>query len=219
MFRLLRGREFYFYKHNPLLNGMMEYHFLLQWHAARLSHEATLCSQLFMAHVYMGTQLRHPDDPVWPDMEFVLFNQDPRYVLLKRPPESPEEARTLFDLATGQPTLKQVGSYHINRRNLNRGDLGRPTYDPNTKSRNFRDASIFGETVYLLEGASGCWIKKAPRGAFHGKIGTIATALLEASSPEATRDRLACAMKDMQEKQGLRLEPIDGRDGLTLKRS
>jgi hypothetical protein len=108
-----------------------------------------------------------------------------------------------------------VGSYDINRLNLNRGDLGRPTYDPNTKSLNFRDASVFGETVCLPEGASGYWIKKAPGRAFNGKIGTIATALLEASSPDATRGRLARAMKDTQEKQGLRLEPINGGDGLT----
>jgi hypothetical protein len=77
---------------------MMKYHFLLQWHAAGLSHEATTCSHLFMAHGYVGTQLKYPNDPVWPDMEFVLFNQDPRYVLLKRPPENLEEARTLFDI-------------------------------------------------------------------------------------------------------------------------
>jgi hypothetical protein len=194
---------------------MMKYHYFVHWHAAGLSHEATSCSLLFMAHVYMGAQLRSPSDPVWPDMEFMLFSQDPRYVLLKRPPESPEEARTLFDLATGQPTLKQVGSYTLDRLNLNRGDLGRPGYDPTTKSRLFRDASVFGETVYLPRGAGGCWIKKLPGGALSGRIDTIATALLAASSPDATRGRLARAMKASREKQGLKLEPITGRDGLT----
>jgi hypothetical protein len=195
---------------------MMKYHFLVHWHAAGLSHEATTCSMLFMAQVYMGAQLRIPADPVWPDMEFVLFNQDPRYVLLKRSPETPEQARTLFDLATGQPTAKQVGSYDLNHLILNRGDLGKPGYDPNIKSRFFRDASAFGETVYLPKGASAYWIDKVPGGAFNGRIDTIATALLAAASPEATRGRLARAIKESQEKQGgLSLELINGRDGLT----
>ncbi|KAI4953212.1 hypothetical protein J4E86_006753 [Alternaria arbusti] len=215
IFGMMKKKAFYIYKHHPLLNGMLKYHFLVHWHAAGLSHEATSCSLLFMAHVYMGTQLRSPSDPVWPDMEFMLFSQDPRYVLIKRPPESPEEARTLFDLATGQPTLKQVQSYTFDRLDLSRGDLGRPRYDPTNKSRLFRDATVFGETVYLPRGASGCWIKKIPGGAFNGRIDTITTALLEASAPDATRGRLARAMQASQEQQGLKLEPINGRDGLT----
>jgi hypothetical protein len=214
MFKFLRSEEFYFYKRHPLLSGMMKYHWFVHWHAAGLSHEATTCSLLFIAHVYMGIQLRNPSDPVWPDMEFMLFSQDPRYVLLKRPPESPEDARTLFDLVTGQPTLKQVGSYTFDRLNLNCGDLGRPGYDPTIRSRLFRDASVFGETVYLPRGAGGCWIKKDTCGAFSGRIDTITTALIAASSPDATRSRLARAMKVFQEKQGLKLEPINGSDGL-----
>jgi hypothetical protein len=148
-------------------------------------------------------------------MEFVLFNQDPRYVLLKRPAKDPEEARTLFDVATGQRTLNQIGSYDLSRLKLDRSDLGLPGYDPNNKSRLFRDASVFGDTVYLPKGASGHWIPKVPGGAFSGKIDTIATALLQASSPDATRGRLARAMKAAQEKDGLKLEPISGKDGLT----
>jgi hypothetical protein len=213
--KMLKSEGFYIYRHHPLLSGMLKYHFLVHWHAAGLSHEATSCSLLFMAHVYMGTQLRSPSDPVWPDMEFMIFSQDPRYVLLKRPPDSPEEARTLFDLATGQPTLKQVGSYTFDRLNFNRGDLCRPTYDPTNKSRLFRDASVFGETVYLPRGAGGCWIEKLPGGAFNGRIDTITTALLAVSSPDATRGRLARAVQASQEKQGLKLEPITGRDGLS----
>ncbi|KAL1801524.1 hypothetical protein ACET3X_001866 [Alternaria dauci] len=126
IFRMLKKQEFYLYKHSPLLCGMLKYHYLLYWHAAGISHEATSCSILFMAHVYMGTQLRGPSDPVWPDMEFMLFSQDPRYVLLRRPPQSPEEARTLFDIATGQPTAKQVGAYSLDRSNFNDDFLGRP---------------------------------------------------------------------------------------------
>ena len=194
VFRMMKNEASYLYRHHPLLNGMMKYHFLVHWHAAGLSHEASSCSLLYMAHVYMGTQLRNPSDPVWPDMEFMLFSQDPRYVLLKRPPESPEEARTLFDLATGQHTLKQVQSYTLDRLDLSRGDLGRPGYDPTNKARLFRDATVFGETVYLPRCASGRWIKKVPGGAFNGRIDTITTALLQASSPDATRGRLARTM-------------------------
>ena len=102
-------------------------------------------------------------------------------MLLKRPPESPEEARTLFDLATGQPTAKQVQSYTLDRLDLNRGDLGRPGYDPTNKSRLFRDATVFGETVYLPHDAGGCWITKVPGGAFNGRIDTITKALPEVS--------------------------------------
>jgi hypothetical protein len=75
--RMLKSKPHYLYEHNTLLCGMMKYHTLVHWHAAGISHEATSCSLLFMAHVYMGTQLRSPSDPVWPDMEFMLFSQDP----------------------------------------------------------------------------------------------------------------------------------------------
>ncbi|CAN9083691.1 unnamed protein product [Alternaria alternata] len=192
IFRVLKSKPHYLYEHNPLLCGMMKYHTLVHWYAAGISHEATSCSLLFMAHVYMDTQLRSPSDPVWPDMEFMLFSQDPRYLLLKRPPESPEEARTLFDIASN------------------------PRYDPNNKTRFFRDASVFGDSVYLPRGAVASWINKKPGGAFNGKIDTIAKALLAASSPDATRGRLARAMQASQEKQGLKLEPLNGKEGLTL---
>ena len=78
IFKLLRGGDFLFYKHHPLLNGMMKYHFVLQWHAAGLSDEATTCSHLIMAHVCMGTQLSYPNDPVWPDIEFRVHTVQPR---------------------------------------------------------------------------------------------------------------------------------------------
>jgi hypothetical protein len=136
-------------------------------------------------------------------------------VLLKRSPGSPEEAQTLFDLALGQPTAKQVGSWDFSRLSLNREDLGRPKYDPTNKLHLFRDVSVFGETVYLPKGASGCWITKVPGRVFNGRINTIATALLEASSPDATRGRLARAMKASHERNGLNLDPINARDGLT----
>ncbi|KAG9185535.1 hypothetical protein G6011_06866 [Alternaria panax] len=191
VFRMMNknGEKYCFYKHHPLLSGVMEHHFFIHRHAAGHSHNATSCSLFFMAHVYMGTQLRSPSDPTWPGMEVMLFSQNPRYVLLKRPPESPAEARTLFDLATGQPTVKQ--------------------------SRLFRNASVFGDTVYLPRGAGSCWIKKVPGGAFSVEIDTIATALLVAYSPDVTRGRLAHAMRESQEVQGIKLEPLNRRDGLT----
>jgi hypothetical protein len=136
-------------------------------------------------------------------------------LLLKRPPESPEEARTLFDIATGQPTLKQVGSYALDRLNFSNELLGKPRYDPNNKARFFRDASVFGESVYLPHGAGAFWISKLPGGAFNGRIDTIAKALLEASSPDATRGRHARAMQASQERQGPKLEPLNGKGGLT----
>lgn len=207
IFKMLRSEEFYLYKHNSLLSGMLRYHYLVHWHAADLSHEAISRSLLMMAHVYMGTQLRTPPDPVWPDMEFMLFSQDPRYALLKRPAETPEEAPTLFDLATGQPTVKKMGPYALDRLNLSRGDLGLPKYDACYKSRLFRDASVLGDTVYLPKGSSGCWIKKILGGAFNGKINIITTALLAVSDLDA--------MQASREKQGLNLEPINVREGLT----
>lgn len=209
--KLLRSEDFYIYKHNPLLSGMMKYHFVLHWHAAGISHEATSVSLFMMAHVYTGTRLRNPDAAVWPDMEFVLFNQDPRYVLFKIP-ETPEEARDAFDLATGQRTVKKVGTYSLDRLNLNRDDLGLPRYDASMKARLFRDASVFGDTVYLHKGASGCWIQKVPGGAFSGRIDAIVNALLEAQAPGATRGRLARAMQAAEAK---RLAPLTGREGLT----
>jgi len=64
VFRMMTKESFYLYKHHPLHNDMLKYHSLVHWHVAGLSHEATSCSLLFMAHVYMGTQLRDPSDPV-----------------------------------------------------------------------------------------------------------------------------------------------------------
>ena len=136
-------------------------------------------------------------------------------MLLKRPPESPEEARTLFDIATGQPTLKQVGSYALDRLNFSDEFLGKPRYDPNNKARFSRDASVFGESVYLPRGAGAFWISKLPGGAFNGRIDTITKALLEASSPDTTRGRHARAMQASQERQGPKLESLNGKEGLT----
>ena len=190
---------------------MLKYHFFLHWHAAGISHEATSTSLLMMVHVYVGSQLGCPDSPKWPDMEYALFNQDPRWVLFKFP-ETPEEARDAFDLATAQRTVKQLGTYSLDRLNFERTDLGLPRYDPSNKAQLFRDASVFGDTVYLPKGASGCWIQKVPGGAFDGKLDAIVKALLEASDPKQTRGRLARAMNASQ---GLTLEPINRKKGLT----
>ncbi|KAF2437331.1 hypothetical protein P171DRAFT_400010, partial [Karstenula rhodostoma CBS 690.94] len=210
--KLLRNGDFYFYRQHPLLCGMMKYHWFLHWHAAGISHEATSVSLFMMAHIYVGTRLLHPSDPVWPDMEFVLFNQDPRYVLFKMP-DTPQEARDVFDLATAQRTVKMIGTYSLDRLNLDRDDLGLPRYDPSMKSRLFRDASVFGDTVYLPRGASGCWVTKIPGGAFNGKIDTIVRVLLQAQDPGATRGRLARAMQASDTNSPR--EPLSSRDGLT----
>ncbi|KAF2645390.1 hypothetical protein P280DRAFT_441828 [Massarina eburnea CBS 473.64] len=205
----MRSEERYFYRQHPLLNGMMKYHFFLHYHAAGIAHEANSASLLMMAHVYVGGRLRYPDGPVWPDMEFVLFAQDPRYVLFKYP-ETPEEARDAFDLATGQRTVKQIGSLPLDRLDLSSNVLGLK-YDPNSKSRLFRDASVFGD-VYLPRGASPHWVRRFPGGgATNGGIDLIVQQLLNASlSPNSTQGRLARAMKTSQESQGVKLDPIAG---------
>ncbi|PVI05795.1 hypothetical protein DM02DRAFT_650466 [Periconia macrospinosa] len=128
-------------------------------------------------------------------------------------PNTPEEAQTAFDLATGQPTYGMLESYKPDRLNYKRTDLGLPRYDATEKSRLFRDASVFGDTVYLPRGASGPWIDKTPGGAFNGQIDKITAALLSAQDPSTTRGRLARAMKASQSSS---LKPLTGRDGFTF---
>ncbi|CAI6331853.1 unnamed protein product [Periconia digitata] len=190
--KLLKSENMYFFRRHPLLNGMMKYHWFLHWHALGLSYEATSTHIFTMAHVYVATRVGHQEDPVWPDMEFALYNQDPRYVLR---------------------TYGQLGAYSPDRLNYNRSDLGLPRYDPTQKSRLFRDASVFGETVYLPRGVSGSWIDKIPGGAFHGQIDKITRALLSAQDPNATRGRLARAMKPSENST---LEPLTNRNGFTF---
>ncbi|PVI05794.1 hypothetical protein DM02DRAFT_71331 [Periconia macrospinosa] len=62
--KLLKSEKMYFFRHHPLLNGMMKYHFFLHWHAFGLSYENCSVSLLMMSHVYVGTRLRHPEVPV-----------------------------------------------------------------------------------------------------------------------------------------------------------
>ncbi|KAF2123222.1 hypothetical protein BDV96DRAFT_593660 [Lophiotrema nucula] len=128
---------------NPLLCGMMKYDLYLRYHVAGLRHEYRSLSICMMSHVYItGLLQNNSSNPVWPDMEQVIYAQDPEWLFVGGLPKTLKEAATKFHIVCGSPATNKARDVAIRNMKMNVHKL-----------RDFRETRVFAEGVYLPDSA------------------------------------------------------------------
>ncbi|PSN59806.1 hypothetical protein BS50DRAFT_594238 [Corynespora cassiicola Philippines] len=125
----------------PMLCGMWKYELPLKHRQSGVRWENQSLLINMLGHIYVAGRLDRPNDPAWPDMELMLYTQDPSYVFVSGPPKTLKEADSKITLA--------IGSSAANKARLVR--VGNTRVD-DKKMRHFRDSSIFENGVYLPDG-------------------------------------------------------------------
>lgn len=158
----MRKEENYFLTHYPLLCGMMKYEMYLQYHAAGMKHESQSLAICMICHIYTAGRLLNPGDPVWPDIQLVLYAQDPDWLFVGGLLKMLKDAERKFLLASGSSAVNMARDTPIKRLKVGFEKL-----------REFRDSSQFGNGVYL------------PGGVGTGKIDVMVKRLLQTMRPES----------------------------------
>lgn len=94
----------YFLKHHPLRCGMLKHNVYMQLHATGTGVESQATTLSTLAHLYVACRLNHPENPVWPDMEFMMERQDRNRLFMGAPPKSFVDAQKKLALAFGAST-------------------------------------------------------------------------------------------------------------------
>ncbi|KAF2108575.1 hypothetical protein BDV96DRAFT_262247 [Lophiotrema nucula] len=131
----------YILKRHPLRCGLMKYDTFMwaQYTGVKLAGDShTLDRVWLLAHLYVAGQLLHPDSPAWPDMEYVLWRQDPVYLFFGQRPQSLGESHRKYNLGLGHSAT----SYAKNRRKTQVRDL-----DPRRLGRFFRCPGLLTDTL------------------------------------------------------------------------
>ncbi|KAF2123213.1 hypothetical protein BDV96DRAFT_593651 [Lophiotrema nucula] len=122
-------------KANALRGGIFKFDLLLQLHKAGFRVEWNSADICLLGHLYMAGRLLYPDSAAWPDMEFLLYSQDPDYLFFGGIPKTLDEAHRKVELALGH-----------SKRGGNIGKRRQGNYDLKTKGqRLFRDQSELTE--------------------------------------------------------------------------
>ncbi|KAI2474818.1 hypothetical protein Ptr902_02335 [Pyrenophora tritici-repentis] len=134
-----KANKNYYMRHHPLLYGIMKYEMYLKKQAAGLKMEYQSLSISKLAHVYINGHLQFGDDqPVWPDMEFVIYAQDPEWLFVGGRPKTVEEAQKKFLIISGSKAANSARDIQINKLKIDQKNL-----------REFRDPMVFGTGVFL----------------------------------------------------------------------
>ncbi|KAF2868870.1 hypothetical protein BDV95DRAFT_596572 [Massariosphaeria phaeospora] len=134
----LRKEENSFLKRHPLLCGMMKYDLYLRYHAAGIKSEKQTSAICMMGHIYVAGRLLQPNSPGWPDMDLVLYAQDPERLFMGDFPRTLEQAQKKFSLIIGSSAVNSARDTPLSRLKV----------DFN-KMRDFKDTSVFLEGVYF----------------------------------------------------------------------
>ncbi|KAK8039381.1 hypothetical protein PG993_007792 [Apiospora rasikravindrae] len=93
--------EYFFLKRHPLRCGVLKYCLYFRSHCTGLCFENSWSGLTSLIHVYAACRRLHPEDPVWPDMELFLHNQDVEHLFVGGLPRSTGEAVRKSVLAFG----------------------------------------------------------------------------------------------------------------------
>ncbi|KAF2647762.1 hypothetical protein K491DRAFT_549820, partial [Lophiostoma macrostomum CBS 122681] len=91
----------YILKRNPLRCGLMKYDLYLNAQFTGYKFAAEGERVWAMAHLYVAGGLLHPDAPAWPDMEHVIWRQNPEWLFFGGKPKSLDEAHRKYRLGLG----------------------------------------------------------------------------------------------------------------------
>ncbi|KAK7921303.1 hypothetical protein PG985_009325 [Apiospora marii] len=139
------NEEYFFLKKHPLCCGLLKYSLHFQLHAAGLHHEKHWSGLTALVHVYSACQFLYPDDPVWPDMELFLHNQDLNHLLVGGSPKTMDEAFTKFCLAFGMPAQSLAASNRRAAVQFKHRSKWRLVSDPNPMGEVLQSWILLGE--------------------------------------------------------------------------
>ena len=140
MLRQEANRE-YMFKRQPLFCGLLKYRLYAEYHAAGMRHESQSMMICMMAQIYVTGRLLSPAQSVWPDMEVVLFAQNPQWLFFGGYPIRVEEARKKYMLAFGVSATNFAGDVSIER-------ILRNKKVSKTGFHEFRESGAFGDGVF-----------------------------------------------------------------------
>jgi hypothetical protein len=115
---------------------MLKYDVYLQLHATGTGVESQVLMMSMLAHLYAACRFSYREDPVWPDMEFMMERQDKSRLFLGGQPKTFKEASRKLVLAGGA----SVSNFARRRRD------DKVIIDPDS-TQYFQDRSVLG-TLY-----------------------------------------------------------------------
>lgn len=137
--KTLRKEKNYYLRHHPILCGMMKYEMYLKMEASGMKLEHQSLSISMMAHIYINARLQYGEDvPVWTDMEFIIYAQDPAWLFIGGRPKTVEETQKKLLLVAGSSAANSARHIPLHRLKIDQRKL-----------REFRDTMMFGSGVYL----------------------------------------------------------------------
>ncbi|KAK8133765.1 hypothetical protein PG984_005777 [Apiospora sp. TS-2023a] len=139
------NEEYFFLKKHPLLCGLLKYYLHFQLHAAGVHYEKNWSGLTALVHVYSACRLLYPDDPIWPDMELFLHNQDLNHLLIGGSPKTIDEALTKFCLAFGMPAQYQAATNRQATVKFKHRSKWRLVSDPNPMADVLQSWILFGK--------------------------------------------------------------------------
>ncbi|KAI0849444.1 hypothetical protein F5Y00DRAFT_269426 [Daldinia vernicosa] len=119
----------YFLRINPVKCGMLKYGLYQQPHNYGCRFEEAWRGITSMVHLYVAGRSLYPNDPVWPDMEYFLQNQDLDNMFVGGLPRTMEEAHKKFLLAAGVTATNFARNRRSTKPKLNM-EMGRWASNP-----------------------------------------------------------------------------------------
>ncbi|KAI4915341.1 hypothetical protein J4E85_010466 [Alternaria conjuncta] len=89
-------------KPNPIRCGLLMYDAYLQLNTSGYQLERALGQICMMTHLYVATKLLHPESPVWPDMEYLIHQQDEARLFFGGAPQTLGESLRKVYLMVGR---------------------------------------------------------------------------------------------------------------------
>jgi hypothetical protein len=127
-------------KLNSIRCGQLVYDANLELRSSGLSLERSTRQICMMAHLYVATRLIAPDSPKWPDMEFLIEQQDETRLFFGGRPKTLEECVRKVYLMMGRSAADRWRIRRVKKKGVNS--------EKTSKSRN-KDGRWLDETSIL----------------------------------------------------------------------
>ncbi|EFQ93236.1 hypothetical protein PTT_09431 [Pyrenophora teres f. teres 0-1] len=136
-------------KPNPIRCGLLMYDAYLELNTIGHTLERVAGEMCMMAHLYKATRLIAPDSPTWPDMEYLIYQQDENHLFFGGVPKTFEECVRKVKLMMGQSRADQAREERMSEKSK-KAARGRPLkpkngrwiQDPSILAPIFRERSL-----------------------------------------------------------------------------
>jgi hypothetical protein len=136
--KMLKANKNYYMSHHPMLCGMMKYELYLKKQAAGMKLEYQSMSIFMLVHFYINGCLKCEGRRVWPDMEFVIYAQDPEWLFVGGLPKTVQEAQKKFLLVAGGKATNSARDIPLNKLKIDQKNF-----------QEFRNTMVFGSGVNI----------------------------------------------------------------------